>query len=103
MAAYASTTTLVVDSARKIDMVLGIGILVGQLNITNYNKTTQVAITDISGKFKSILSVVFDASDVGYGFQYVISDNTVQAWDGKVEALTDVDVGSANFIAIGLI
>ena len=103
MAAYASTTTFVVDSARKIDMVLGIGILVGTLNITNYNATTQPELTDITGKFKSILSVTFSASDKGHGFECDLASGKVQVWAGTTEAVTDVDAGQANFIVIGLI
>lgn len=118
MAAYASTVTAVMKRAVKIDSVLGIGMFVGECNITNYN-TTLAEITDISKKFKSVLAVVAAVSDNGHLFEWIdatksfkvvtptnASDQTPTAdiaAAGAAEAATDVDVGSAHFIAYGLI
>ena len=118
MAAYASTVTAVMKRAVKIDQVLGIGMFVGECNITNYN-TTLAEITDISKKFKSVLAVVAAVSDSGFLFEWIdatksfkavtptnVSDQTPTAdiaAAGAAEAATDVDVGSAHFIAYGLI
>jgi len=118
MAVYAATVTSTMKRAVKIDNVVGIGIFAGECNVTNYN-TTLAEITDISKKFKTILTVVAGVSDNGHLLEWVdaskafkavtptnVSDQTPTAdivAAGAAEAATDVDVGSAHFIAIGLI
>lgn len=111
MAAYAATVSSKMDSAVKIDSVVGIGMYAGAVNITNYNSTL-AAITAISKKFKSIIAVVAAPSDAGYVFEWVDASNAFKAYfadydalaDGAlIQAADDSDVGEAHFIAIGLI
>ena len=150
MAAYASTVTSTMKRAVKIDQVLGIGLFVGEVNITNYNPTL-AEITGISKKFKSVLAVVCACSDLGYLFEWVDASKSLKVFApsqikvrtgstavadattgalledsaaaegtframgtaintdldlGKkpgVEESVDIDVGSAHFIAYGLI
>lgn len=72
MAAYASTVTLHTNGAERISRNLGI--VAGQINITNYNSTTTEE-TDItrnfvasgqSGLTKGILSLQITGSENGY-------------------------------------
>ncbi len=109
MAAYASTVTFTVDKAKKVDSVTGIGLLVGSVNVTNYN-STNVAITDITGKFKTTLGVVAEVTDSGHilkwtgtSFKAYYADYDAVADGALIEVADDVDAGAANFIAVGLI
>ncbi len=74
MGAYAQTTTIDYRKARKIG--IGIGILVGQVDVTNYNSTL-AEITEITGRFKDDPRVIMDGlSDNGY---IGLWDNTEKA------------------------
>lgn len=106
MAAYAYTATLDTPVAKRIENH-GFRFLTGKLNITNYNATTKVDVTEITGAFKDLQTVIFGTSDVGFGFQIDISNGEVTAWKataagGTVEAATDDDAGEAHFIAFGI-
>jgi len=57
MGAYAETTTFDLPRVEKISNNLGI--ISGECDLTNYN-TTGAEITDLTGKFKSILRVICD-------------------------------------------
>lgn len=111
MAAYAATVTSLLDRGRKIDQVTGIGMFAGECNVSNYN-TTLAEITGITGKFKTVIAVVAGTSDEGYIFEWVDASGAFKAYtfdydaiaDGPaIEAAIDTDVGSAHFIAIGLV
>lgn len=112
MAAYATTVASLMTKAVKIDNVTGIGVFAGTCNVTNYHSTL-VAITDITGKFKDMISVVTDGcSDGGNVFHWSDSDSSFKVFfadydaaaDGAlIEASDDSDVGLVNFVAYGLI
>lgn len=93
MSAYASSVTSTMIKAVKVDSVKGIGLFVGQCDITNYNSTL-VEITAITGKFRTMLTVVAGVSDNGYLVQWDSSDEafkayypvTAHAHDFKVES-----------------
>lgn len=110
MAAYASTTTSLLRRAVPLGDVTGVAMYAGDFNLTNYNATTKPEITDITGKFKQVLSVTFAVSDSGYVFRWDNANGTVEAFSSGgtagaalAEEATDTDVGSASFIAIGLV
>lgn len=106
MAAYAATVTKTFPKPIKIDDVVGIGILVGTVDITNYNQTN-AEITGITGAFKSVLAVIVGPTDTGYVLEW--KTNTLKAWTFEdtnnvpVQVASDIDVGAGTFIAIGLI
>ena len=111
MAAYASTATFTQLYADKFGGVNGLAVLTGKLNVTNYNSTTKPEITAITGKFKTVFSVLFGVSDNGHIFEFDPATGAVKVWHGDytnasdgplVEAVTDTDVGEAQFVAIGL-
>lgn len=109
MAAYAATVTSTMSKPEKISAVTGLRVFCGEVNITNYNQTL-AAITGISGKFKTIYSVVAGVSDNGHIFEWVDASNAFKVYhadydavaDGPlIQAASDTDAGSAHFIAIG--
>jgi len=112
MADYAASVTSSMLRAVKVDNVTGIGIYAGVCDITNYN-TTLAEITGITGKFHSVISVTTDgATENGYLVSWVPASGAFKAWrldydagaDGElIEASTDDDVGTVNFLAIGII
>ncbi|KKL70764.1 hypothetical protein LCGC14_2101660 [marine sediment metagenome] len=112
MAAYAyAVTSLLIKPARFGD-VTGLGMYGGVLDITNYNVATKPAITEISGKFRNVVSVVFGTSDTGFVFRYDLATNTVFAYyadydavaDGAlIQSAVDLDAGAAHFQAFGLV
>lgn len=108
MALYAATVTSKMLHAVRVGKF---GILAGEVDITNYN-TTRIAITGISGKFKSIIGCVAGPSDLGFMFEWIDVDNAFKAYLGDynnaadgplIEVGVDIDVGSAHFIAFGLL
>ncbi len=109
MAAYAATVTSAMRHAVKIDMVAGVNMYAGKIDLTNYN-TTLAAITGISGKFRSVIAVIASTTDEGYILEWIAASNSFKAYrfdynnaaDGPaIEAPTDTDIGAADFIAIG--
>lgn len=110
MAAYAASVSSLLRRAVKIDATVGVYMYAGTVNITNYN-TTLAAITGISGKFRSIVSVVAGATDEGYLLEWIAASNAFKAYrfdynnaaDGPaIELPTDTDAGAASFVAYGL-
>lgn len=103
MADYASTVTLDLPKAQRISRELGI--LTGEINITNYN-STQSAETDISGKFKSLLVVMVTSTENGYVCS-VDSSCKFTVYEAGAdgaeldECANDTDCGTFAFIAIG--
>lgn len=80
MAAYASTVTSALLKGVKVDMVTGVYMFAGRCDVTNYN-TTLVAITAISDKFRSIISVVANAiSDNGYLVEWINASSAFKAY-----------------------
>ncbi len=112
MAAYAYTVTKVQRRVARLNEVVGIAVLTGKINVTNYNSTTKPEVTEISKQFKDVMACVLGVSDSGYLFEYIDSTGAVKAYhfdydavaDGAaIEAATDTDVGEAQFIAVGLV
>ena len=106
MAAYAATVTSLMKRAIKIDAVRGIGMFAGKCDITNYN-STGVAITDITGKFKSsaIIAVLGGTAEGADLVEWIDSTNSFKAYVASTGAqvANDVDVGEFDFIAIGFV
>lgn len=110
MAAYAYTTTIDQRVAAPLGDTVGVAILAGQVDITNYNATTKPEITEIAGKFKTVIAVTFAITDNGYALRWNDADDSIDAYDTGAaadaafnETATDVDVGEASFIAVGLV
>ena len=112
MAAFAHTVTSLLIKPARFGDVTGLGLYGGVLDITNYNVSTKPAITEISGKFRNVVSVVFGASDTGFVFRYDLATNTVFAYYGDysnasdgvlIESVVDLDCGAAHFQAFGLV
>lgn len=108
MAAYAAAVTSKMKRAVKVDQVTGVGMFADRVDITNYNSTL-VEITDISKKFKSLISVVAGPAEGGDWLEWVHASNSFKAYVSNAttgvteEVANDVDVGEADFIAYGLI
>lgn len=119
MAAYASTVTSTMKRAVKVDQVTGIGMFIGKCDITNYN-TTLAAITDITGKFRTLMQVVCTAiSDNGYLVRWDAAGTAFKAYyptntsdqtptaditaAAAAEVAADVDIGVVEFVATGLV
>ena len=78
MAAYAATVTLDIPHVERISRNLGI--LTGICDVTNYNSTL-VAITGITGYFKTILSCIAEGtSDNGYLFTWITASLAFKCW-----------------------
>lgn len=104
MAAYAQTTTIDQRVPFKVPGQPGYKMLTGSINLTNYNATL-AEITAITGKFKSTPRVVLDGvSSGGHLVQWVPASKAVKAIVSSTgaEAATDVNVGTINFIAVGI-
>jgi hypothetical protein len=110
MAAYAATVSSLLRRSVKVDAVNGVYMYSGTVNVTNYNSTL-VALTGISGQFRSIISVVAGVTDSGYLLEWVAASNSFKAYyfdydagaDGAaIEVADDTDVGQAYFTAFGL-
>ena len=109
MAAYAATVTA--TNRVRDRLPGGIGVLVGECNVTNYHQTL-VEITAISKAFKTVLAVVPAISDSGHVFEWVDASKSFKVWhvdndavaDGPlIQAASDTDAGSAHFIAFGVV
>ena len=116
MAAYASTVTLAMREAQRIKGT-GWGLLIGTIDITNYNATT----TEESGITKFFKSytvggsthkcfVICGMTDNGYTVDFIPTTGKFKAYQeagtaagARTEASEDTDVGAAEFAAFGLI
>ncbi len=105
MAAYAQTTTLDQRIPFKVPGQPGYKIITGSINLSNYNATL-AEITTITSKFKSGAPRVIlgGVSSGGHLVQWVTATKAVKAIVAStgVEAATDVDVGTINFMAMGI-
>ena len=108
MAAYDSTVTVDQISAEKSSR--SNGLLSGSVDITNYNSTTTEE-TDITKMFRANPRVVFGTTDNGFVLQWIKATGKIKAFyadydavaDGAlIEVADDVDVGAADFIAMGV-
>lgn len=116
MAAYAATVVKIPNVAEKIG--LGMTVLFGTIDVTNYNQTV-AEITDITNFFRGTPVVMVDGiSDNGYLTNWDVTDEGVKAWyptnasdqtptvdiaaAAAVEVANDVDVGKVSFLAIGI-
>jgi hypothetical protein len=108
MAAYAASVASAMKRAVKVDQVTGIGMFTGRVNLTNYNSTLG-AITAITGKFKSVVSVIGGTAEGGDWVEWVHASGSFKAYVSNAttgvteEVANDVDVGEFDFIAYGLI
>ncbi len=118
MAAYAAAVTSKLKRALKIDQVTGIAMFCGEVDVTNYN-TTLAEITGITGKFRTVLCVIAGVTDSGFLLEWIDATGAFKAFTptnasdqtptadivaaGAAQAAVDVDVGSAHFVAYGLI
>ena len=74
MAAYAVTTVLDFPRAKRVSK--GLFMISGYIDITNYN-TTPVEITDITSKFRTVLSVICTSmSGNGYLAKWLVDDKS---------------------------
>lgn len=113
MAAYAYTATLIQDRAARLHENVGLALLSGKINVTNYNATTKPVVTEISGRFGTVTAVTFSGcSDSGHVFRWDDANNKIECFyadydavaDGAlIECPDDVDAGECSFIAIGLV
>ena len=82
----------------------GYKMITGSINLTNYNATL-AEITAITGKFKAAPRVILEGiSSGGHLVTWVAASKAVKALVSTTgaEAATDVNVGTINFIAIGV-
>lgn len=110
MADYAASVSSLMKSGLKINDVVGLVMFGGRVNITNYN-TTLAEIVGITGKFKSVVSVVAGVTDAGFILQWIQASGSFKAYyfdydagaDGAaIQAVTNADLGEADFIALGI-
>jgi len=110
MAAYAATVTLDSPTVKKLGV--GVGLLTGTIDVTNYN-TTLVEISEITGRFKDVLTVlVSPVSDnlflaawsvAGNAVEFFADEDPAGAAAAFTELADDTDAGAVKFIAIGYI
>lgn len=107
MAAYASAVTLLFPTTIRLQHTR-LGILMGSVDVTNYNQTL-AAITAISNHFRSSAYRVFfaGATDIGYLPEWVDGSDSIKMWTFEdtgnvpVQVANDVDTGAVDFYAIG--
>lgn len=106
MAAYAYTVVLHQKTAKELKGFPGLRVVSGTINVTNFNGTTPVAITEISSKFKSKFVVILTpiaTAAVLLAPAWDSTNNTVRFTTTSTGvALADNAAGAlCNFIAIG--
>jgi len=108
MAAYAYTATLDEKTTKELKGFPGMRFVSGTINVTNYNGTTPVAITEITSKFKGAYRVLL--TPTGTSFLSMIpswdATNTTIRFTiisaGVFAQLADNAAGiTVNFLAIG--
>ena len=103
MAAYAYTHT---SKMRKgVKFAPNLTLFAGTLNLTNYN-STNATITEITGKFKTLVAVV-PTGPTSSGYFVTWTGTSFKAWRSltaaaSTEAPNDTAIGSVDYIAIGL-
>lgn len=117
MAAYASTVTLAMKNAQRIKGTSW-GMLVGTIDITNYNATTteETGITKffkgytVGGSTHKCFVICSSTTDNGYTLDWIPTTGKFKAYQEagtstgpRTEAATNTDVGAAEFMAFGLI
>lgn len=103
MAAYAYTVTLDQPTVHKVGKL---GVLRGQVNVTNYN-AVKAQITEITGRFKGNPTVLMGgASSGGHLVEWDEAAKSVKAFNPAgalgTETADDVNVGSVAFVAFGV-
>lgn len=106
MAAYAYTVTNKFPVAKKLLGFFGVKLLVGSIDITNYNAVL-AEVTDISRQFLGTPVVVCSGVSDGAVSQLVRWVPASKSFQCIVpttgaETADDVDVGAVEFIAIGI-
>ena len=104
--AYASTVSLDIDHAERISQNLGI--LTGSIDVTSAHSSPSSE-TDISDKFSQLLTVSLTSSEKGYVGKVDVSDCKFYFYEAGADGdaldavADDTDVGTFEFIAIGLL
>lgn len=115
MAAYAATVTNDDKDFHRVGV--GLGIMRGSVDLTNYN-TTLAELTGITGFFKEKPTVIIDGvSDNGYLGHWVKATGAIKCYYPTIasdqtptadivaaagsQVVNDVDVGVFNFVAFG--
>lgn len=103
MAAYAATVTSQHDRPWDITPGGPLRMYAGRIDITNYNQTL-VEVKGITGKFKKLMVVVAGTAEGGDWLEWVHASGAFKAYVSTTgaEVANDVDVGEADFIAIGV-
>lgn len=105
MAAYAYTAVLDGLHSERIETTGRIGILTGTVDVTNYN-STNAAISEITGNFRTVFDVQLSISDGGYGGSW--TGTSIKVWTfptsagPATEVADDTDAGVFQFTAIGI-
>lgn len=105
MAAFAYTHTSKLRKA--INLGDGIGVFYGSVTISNYN-STNAAIAEITGKFKSLHRVVATSeSSNGYRASWN-GTSSFKCWRSltaaaDAQAPDDTNIGSFDYVAFGLV
>lgn len=117
MADYASTVTLAMPRPQRL-WGSGWGMLVGTIDITNYNSTTteETGITKffkaftVGGTSLKCFLVCQSTTDNGYTLDFTPSTGTFKAYReagtgsaARSEAANDTDVGAAEFLCVGVV
>ena len=112
MAAYAATVSLADRIGQKLAGT-PLRVLRGSVNITNYNPTL-AEITGITQHFRSTPTVILGAvSTNGYACSWIPASKSIKCWEDNENATyladqafgepaADVNIGSVEFIAIGV-
>ena len=109
MAAYALAASLNVQDRTAKTGNMKIGIFQGSANLSNYNSVL-VAVTAITGRMQTILSVTAQETSSGYTPQWVTASSSFKMWQSNattggplVEVPDDTNVGTFNFQVVGLV
>lgn len=107
MAAYASSVTLYTPNTQRISRNLGV--LMGSIDITNYNSTTTEE-TDITDKFlasgqtgldKGILALQITSSEKGYVLQFDPTTGKFKAYEPGSNAIGDITITAPTTLTSG--
>lgn len=112
MAAYAATVTPA-DAVAQVIAGTPLRVVRGSVNLSNYN-TVLAEITGITKFFRTTPTVILGgASSNGYLVSWVAASKSIKAWRENAnatylqgpalgEAVTDTNIGSVDFVAIGV-
>ena len=105
MAAYAYTATMSLKSPKALLGFPGLKAIMGSVDITNYNSTTPVEVTEISQAFKGPYVVIPVATEFparNASWDYTAKSFILTVGSTGSELATDQDGGVVHFIALGI-